>query len=413
MDLRVNPGRLKERIENVARFGKDPAGGWSRFAFTEEEKHAREFVTGLMEKAGMQVRLDAAGNLFGKRPGSAPELPSVAAGSHIDTVINGGMFDGVTGVIAAVEAVQVMHENDIETAHPLEVIVFANEEGARFDNALWGSRAMLGIIQEEELYGKKDKDGTTVAEAMRAAGFDPAEIEKAKVEGSRFKAFFEVHPEQSVVLETNQVSLGVVEGIAGTAWLKAVLRGKPDHAGATPMDLRRDALAASAAVILDVERIAAQEVGRHTVATVGQLTLKPGGINIIPGEVEMSFDIRDVSIDDREKAVELIKDAVEEVCQMRGIAVEIEEIGKVMPVSLSEEMADLIESICMSEGISCCRLVSGAGHDSQVMAFLTKVGMIFVPSVNGISHNPEEKTDWQDVANGAQVLLQAMYKLAQ
>jgi len=166
-------------------------------------------------------------------------------------------------------------------------------------------------------------------------------------------------------------------------------------------------------VILDVERIAAQEVGRHTVATVGQLTVKPGGINIIPGEVEMTFDIRDVSIDDREKAVELIKGAVEEVCQERGVEVEIEEIGKVMPVSLSEEMANLIESICISEGISYCRLVSGAGHDSQVMVFLTKVGMVFVPSVNGISHNPDEKTDWQDIANGAQVLLQAMYKLAQ
>jgi allantoate deiminase len=413
MALQVNPERLRQNIEGIARFGRDPAGGWSRFVFTEEERKAREFVAGLLRQAGMSVRLDPAGNLFGRRKGAHPELPAVASGSHIDTVLNGGMFDGVAGTMAAIEAVQVIHENSITTQHPIEVVVFANEEGARFHNALWGSRAMLGIVQEEECLRCKDPDGVTLAEAMRAHGFDPSKIQEARIEAQRFKAFIELHPEQSHVLESEGVSIGVVEGIAGTAWMKARLMGRTDHAGATPMHLRRDALAAAAAVVLEVERIARRASDSRTVATVGRLEVRPGGINIVPGEVEMSFDVRDANAQARDRACEAILEAARRTCAERNIRIEVDELGKVMPVRLAGEIAGLIEEECREQGVSCRRLVSGAGHDAQLMALLCPTGMIFVPSVGGVSHSPHEKTEWGDMASGAQVLLNVLLRLSQ
>jgi allantoate deiminase len=200
--LKVNPERLRQNIEGIARFGRDPAGGWSRFVFTEEERRARQFVAGLLAQAGMSVRTDPAGNAFGRREGIEPDGPAVASGSHIDTVSNGGMFDGVAGTMAAIEAAHVIHENGVRTRNPLEVIVFANEEGARFGNALWGSRALLGIVQEDEPFRLKDPEGVTLAEAMRASGFDPARIQEARIDPKKYKAFIELHPEQSHVLET-------------------------------------------------------------------------------------------------------------------------------------------------------------------------------------------------------------------
>lgn len=410
--MKVDAGRIRRTIEGIAQFGRDPAGGWSRFAFTEEERQARDYVCGLMREAGMQVRIDAAGNVFGRRPGRDPELPAVASGSHIDTVKNGGMYDGVTGVAVAIEAVHLIHEQGIETRHPLEVIVFANEEGARFNNGLWGSRSMLGIIQQKELHEIKDAEGLTVGEAMRSAGLDPERIEEAKISDQNYRAMIEVHPEQSHVLENKGISLGIVETIAGGAWLKILFKGRPDHAGATPMEMRRDALAAAAAVVLEIEEIARNKAGAHTVATVGQLTVKPGGINIIPGEVEMTLDIRDVSMEDREQALNDIREAAADAGARRDIEVAVEEIGQFMSVPLHEEIVKLIEKSCREEGISCCRLNSGAGHDVQVMSFLTKTGLIFVPSVNGISHSPAEETPIEDIAGAAQVLLKCMLELA-
>lgn len=411
--MRIDAARLRRNVEDIAQFGRDEKGGWSRFVFTEEEREARDFIMGLMREAGLEVRVDAAGNIFGSREGTEPGLAPVAAGSHIDTVANGGMFDGVAGTMAAIEAVTVIHENGVRTRHPLEVIVFANEEGARFSNALWGSRAMLGIIQDEELYERKDADGMTVADAMRSFGLDPSRIGEARVEYQYYKAFVELHPEQSLILESEGISLGVVEAIAGTAWMKMKLRGRADHAGATPMHLRRDALAAAAEIVLGVEEAARNAASSTLVATVGQLEVRPGGINIVPGEVEMSFDIRDIDLESREAFYEEMKRMAGDVCGKRSMELELDEIGKVMPVPLSPEVADLIEKACMEEGVSYRRMVSGAGHDSQIMALVSQAGMIFVPSIGGVSHSPEENTGWKDMENGANVLLNVLLRLAE
>jgi allantoate deiminase len=412
MALKVNPERLRQNIEGIARFGRDPAGGWSRFVFTEEERKAHEFVADLLRQAGMSVRTDPAGNVFGRREGLEPQVPAVASGSHIDTVANGGMFDGVAGTMAAIEAVHVIHENGGRTRHPLEVIVFANEEGARFSNALWGSRALLGIVQEEETLRLKDLDGVTLAEAMRASGFDPAKVQEARIDPTRYKAFIELHAEQSHVLETQGVTIGAVEGIAGTAWMKARLKGRADHAGATPMKLRRDALAAAAEIVLEVERIARYKSSPRTVATVGQLTVKPGGINIVPGQVEMSFDVRDLDQEAGDQTYAAIREAAQRICAAREVQIELDELGRVMPVPLTEEIVALIEETCREQGISCRRIVSGAGHDAQLMALICPTGMIFVPSVGGVSHSPEERTEWHDIVTGAQMLLEVLLKLS-
>ena len=359
----------------------------------------------------MSVRTDPAGNVFGRREGLEPQVPAVASGSHIDTVANGGMFDGVAGTMAAIEAVHVIHENGGRTRHPLEVIVFANEEGARFSNALWGSRALLGIVQEEEPL-RKDLDGVTLAEAMRASGFDPAKVQEARIDPKRYKTFIELHAEQSHVLETQGVTIGAVEGIAGTAWMKARLKGRADHAGATPMNLRRDALAAAAEIVLEVEKIARHKSSPRTVATVGQLTVKPGGINIVPGEVEMSFDVRDLDQEAGDQTYAAIQEAARRICAAREVQIELDELGRVMPVPLTGEIVTLIEETCCEQGISCRRIVSGAGHDAQLMALICPTGMIFVPSVGGVSHSPEERTEWHDMVTGAQVLLEILLKLS-
>ncbi len=413
MALKVDADRIRRNVEGIARFGRDPAGGWSRFVFTEEERKACAFVASLLRESGMTVRTDPAGNLVGRLEGVDPEAPAVASGSHIDTVPRGGMFDGVAGTVAAVEAVRVIRENGLRTRHPLEVIVFANEEGARFGNALWGSRALLGLIHPEETVRCRDRDGITLAEAMRACGFDPDRVGEARIDPNRYRAFVELHPEQSCLLESEGAAIGAVEGIAGTAWMKAKLRGRADHAGATPMNLRRDALAAAAEIVLAAERIARHECSPRTVATVGQMTVQPGGINIVPGEVEMSFDVRDLAPEALDRACDAIRDCAKRVCALRGIRIELEELGRVMPTPLAGQIVELIEETCRKKGISCRRTVSGAGHDAQLMALVCPTGMIFVPSVGGVSHSPEEKTEWQDLAAGAQVLLEVLWKLSQ
>jgi len=413
MALKVDPDRIRRNVEDVARFGRDPAGGWSRFVFTEEERKACDFVARLLREAGMTVRTDPAGNLVGRLEGLDPEAPAVASGSHIDTVARGGMFDGVSGTVAAIEAVRVIHENHIRTRHPLEVIVFANEEGARFSNALWGSRALLGLIQSEETVRCKDRDGITLADAMRACGLDPDRVGEAKIDPNRYRAFIELHPEQSRLLESQGAVIGAVEGIAGAAWIKVRLKGRADHAGATPMKLRRDALSAAAEIVLGAERIARDECGPRTVATVGQMTVQPGGINIVPGEVEMSLDIRDLDAATRDRACEAIRTWAAKVCEGRGVQMEWEELGRVVPVRLAEGIVSLVEETCRERGIPCLRMVSGAGHDAQLMALVCPTGMIFVPSVGGVSHSPEENTQWKDLAMGAQVLLDVLWKLSQ
>jgi len=303
----INRERLWERLMELALIGKQETGGVTRLSFTAEERAAKEQVRAYMTAAGLTVREDAVGNLIGRREGRNPDAPVVLIGSHLDSVYNGGNFDGPLGVLAGVEVLQTMAEQQIITEHPLEVIAFTDEEGARFSFGMIGSRGIAGRLTYSDLQ-HRDREGITIAKAMREAGLDPQRIGEAVRPSGSIKAYVELHIEQGNVLESRNLSVGIVSGLAGPLWLKMVLEGEAGHAGTTPMGMRRDPLAAAAAVMLAIE----EEAGKTgtAVGTVGQLQVQPGGINIIPGKVEFSVDLRDVD--------ERVRDQVESAIRQRA-----------------------------------------------------------------------------------------------
>jgi allantoate deiminase len=406
----IDGERLWRRISDLAEIGKQEGGGVTRLSFTQEERAAKDLVASYMEEAGLSVHEDAVGNLFGRRGGKSPGSPAVLIGSHVDSVYNGGNFDGPLGVLAGIEVLQTMQERGIETEHPVEVVAFTDEEGARFSFGMIGSRALAGKLTTEDLENYEDADGVSVAEAMRAYGLDPEKIgDAARPEGS-IKAYAELHIEQGRVLESEDLPVGVVTGIAGPVWLRFFLEGETGHAGATPMNLRRDALAAAAEIMVLIEAAAAQT--GTTVGTVGQLDLEPGGINIIPGRVRLSLDLRDIDEGIRDGVEGRIMDGAGEICRRRGVELEVETLQRLSPAPCSDLVRGSAESACERLGIRPRALPSGAGHDGMQLTDLCPMGMIFVRSKNGISHNPDEWSSKEDCAAGAEVLYHTVLDLA-
>src|SRR5829696_8209812 len=405
----INADRLWSRLSELSGIGRSEGDGVTRLSFTEEERAAKDLVTSYMREAGLEVREDAAGNLIGRREGRVEGAPVVLAGSHVDSVRNGGDFDGPLGVLGSVEALQIMGERGVETERPIEVVTFTDEEGARFSFGMIGSRAMVGTLAREDLV-KVDKDGVSVAGVMRDSGLDPERVgEAARPEDSVY-AYVELHIEQGKILEDSNLPVGVVTGIAGPVWLRFILTGEAAHAGTTPMRLRHDALAAAAAVIGRIEK----EAGRTgtTVGTVGQLDLEPGGINIIPGRVRLSLDLRDIDEGIRDGVEGRIMDGAGEICRRRGVELEVETLQRLSPAPCSDLVRGSAESACERLGIRPRALPSGAGHDGMQLTDLCPMGMIFVRSKNGISHNPDEWSSQEDCANGGNVLYHAVVDLA-
>ena len=407
--IEINADRLWSRLFELAEVGRSEGGGVTRLSFTEEERAAKGLVASYMREAGLEVRQDAVGNLIGRREGSDPEAPIVLAGSHVDSVPNGGDFDGPLGVLAAVEALQVMEERDVETGCPIEVVAFTDEEGARFGFGMIGSRATAGTLTPEDL-DREDESGVSIAGAMRDSGLDPERIdEAARPEGS-IHAYVELHIEQGRILENEDLPVGVVTGIAGPVWLRLTLEGEAGHAGTTPMGLRRDALVAAAAIVGRVEREAART--GTTVGTVGQLELKPGGINIIPGHVSFSLDLRDIDKEVRDGVEARISDEAGRICEERGIGLETQTLQSLPPVLCSDLVRGAAREACDALGFEPFELASGAGHDGMHLADLCPIGMIFVRSKNGLSHNPDEYSSREDCTAGAEVLYLTLLRLA-
>ncbi len=405
----VDASRLWSRLSELAEIGKSEDGGVTRLSFTGEERAAKGLVASYMREAGLAVREDGAGNLIGRRQGRVEDAPVVLAGSHVDSVRNGGDFDGPLGVLGAVEALQTMDERDVETERPLEVIAFTDEEGARFSFGMIGSRATAGTLAAEHLT-KEDENGVSIAEAMRASGLDPGRIgEAARARGS-VHAYIELHIEQGRILESRDLAVGVVTGIAGPAWLRFILTGEAAHAGTTPMNLRRDALAASAAVMGRIEREAART--GTSVGTVGQLDLSPGGINIIPGQVSFSLDLRDIDEDVRDEVEARIMHEAALLCEKRGVGLETKTIQRLPPVLCSPLVRNAAGEACEALGFEPFELASGAGHDGMHLTQLCPIGMIFVRSRDGLSHNPAEYSSKEDCAAGAEVLYRTLLRLA-
>jgi allantoate deiminase len=406
----IDGERLWRRISDLGDIGKQDSGGVTRLSFTDEERAAKDRVASYMEEAGLSVYEDAAGNLFGRREGRDPNLPAVLIGSHVDSVYNGGNFDGPLGVLAGVEVLQTMEEQGIETEHPIEVVTFTDEEGVRFSFGMIGSRALAGKLTPEDLTRYKDENGVSIAEAMRAYGLDPEKIGEAARPEDSIKAYVELHIEQGRVLENENLPAGVVTGIAGPVWLRFSLEGETGHAGATPMNLRRDALATAAKIMGIVETEAAKT--GTSVATVGQLEVEPGGINIIPGKARFSLDLRDIDEGVRDRVEGRILEEAEEVCRRRGVRLEIETLQRLAPAPCSDPVRSAAEKACEKFGIRPHALPSGAGHDGMQLTDLCPIGMIFVRSRNGVSHNPDEWSSQEDCAVGADALYWTVLDLA-
>lgn len=403
--LRVNGKRIEERIIALSEYGKNPEGGVSRVAFSEADIQGRKYIISLMEEAGLAIQIDVAGNIVGRREGRNSSLPPILFGSHIDSVPKGGNYDGDVGVIGALECVQVLKENNFLTEHPLEMVVFSDEEGG-----LVGSRAMVGALTPDALNlmshsGKKIRDG------ILAIGGNPDKLNKAKRGNGDIKAFLELHIEQGGTLEKEKIDIGIVEGIVGINWWDVTIEGFANHAGTTPMDQRQDALLAAAQLIIAVNKKALSTPGRQ-VATVGRIQAEPGAPNVIPGKVVMSLEIRDLSAEKIQQIYEQIRKESETVSQQTGTRISFLPLdATAVPAPTTPLIRKLIEASARELGLSFRLMPSGAGHDAQDIAKIAPMGMIFVPSVGGISHSPKEFTYPKDMENGANVLLQTILRV--
>ncbi len=404
----IDGERLWNRLFELAEIGKQEEGGVTKLSFTEEERAAKSLVASYLEEAGLSVYEDAVGNLFGRREGNDPEAPVILVGSHVDSVYNGGNFDGPLGVLAGVEVLQTMNERSVETRHPVEVVAFTDEEGARFSFGMIGSRALSGALTPDDLH-HKDGQGISLAEAMKSRGLDPDAVGDAARSPGAVEAYVELHIEQGKVLEDADLPVGIVTGIAGPLWLRFVLEGEAGHAGTTPMGLRRDALAAAAHVMRSIE-VEASKTGT-TVGTVGRLDLSPGGINIIPGRVEFTLDLRDIDERVRDEVEQRIVGEARRLSEVRDVGLDVDTLQRVAPVLCSDLVQNAATTACEELGLKSYPLASGAGHDGMHLKDLCPVGMIFVRSKDGISHNPDEWSSQQDCVAGANVLYRTVLNL--
>lgn len=402
--LRTSVERIERHIAELSKFGRNPEGGVSRVAFSDADISGREYIKGLMKAAGLKVRIDSAGNIIGRRDGSE-DLPVIMFGSHIDSVPGGGNYDGDVGVIGAIEVAQVLNEGNVTTRHPLEVVVFSDEEGG-----LVGSRAMAGHLSDSAL-DLLSHSGKTIRDGIREIGGDPENLDTARYAPRDLAAFIELHIEQGAILDDEGIDIGVVEGIVGINWWDVTIEGVANHAGTTPMNKRKDAMLAAAELTLAVNRIITSQPGAQ-VGTVGRIRAEPGAPNVIPGKVVMSLEIRDLSGEKIQMLFKRIEAEAIEIAKKYGTPISFAHIDvDAVPAPTDKQMRATIAAATEALGLSYKLMPSGAGHDAQDMARIAPTGMIFVPSVDGISHSPREFTHPRDMANGADVLLHTVLRI--
>ena len=378
--------------------------GITRVAYTNEEQACIHALMRLCKDEKMEVRLDQAGNLIARKEGRIPNLPPVVMGSHIDSVYEGGKYDGVAGVTAALEIIHRLNEKGIVTEHPIEVISFACEESARFGVSTVGSKAMAGRIDKEKYRLLRDRDGISMEHAFSLCALDFNQIDDASRGDEEFKAFFELHIEQGPVLENENKQIGIVTGIAAPARFIVKICGKASHSGTTPMNMRNDALLGAAEIVLALEKAAIAEQAHGTVATAGVLDVHPGAMNVVPGEVEMKIDIRSSSVESRQRVLVHLFETISSIKLRRKLEIEAKEISMEDPVILSTEIIESLKQICEDKKLPYKIMQSGAGHDAMNMTGLGPVGLIFVPSKDGLSHHPSEHTELEEILTGIDVL---------
>ncbi len=404
VSLAVNGDRLNRSIAELATIGRLTNGGVSRLAFTAEDLQARQQVQDWMAAAGMSVRIDAAGNIIGTYAGTQPELGAIATGSHIDTVPVGGRYDGVLGVLAGIEVVRTLHENHQRLSHAIEVIVFSDEE-----NTVIGCKAMAGNVVSDPDYYRRN-DGTSIQACLEKVGGDWSQIATAQRSPDAIAAFVELHVEQGGLLETAQRQIGVVKGVVGQYRFAVNVVGRPNHAGSTPMNQRQDALIAASQIVLAVNRIAVETPGEQ-VATVGWLQVSPNAVNIVPGQVDLKIDLRDLSQSHLESIIQRMEQEFATIAAATQTEIILTQALHVLPTLARTKIMDTIAQVCQEQGLSHCVLTSRAGHDAQEIGRFADMGMIFVPSRCGISHAEDEYTSPEQCTEGTNVLLHTFLKL--
>ena len=407
--MNVNQERLFRHLTELGEIGRK-ADGLHCLALSSEENEVHHLTRRYMEEAGLQVRVDAAGNLFGRKEGTDPSAPVVMTGSHLDTVYGGGIFDGRLGVLAGIEALQTLNENGIQTKNPLEVVAYRDEEGTRFMGPFSGAAHMAGK-PPAGILDHVDRDGITVRDALLACGIDPEHVQDAALPKDYAKAHLELHIEQGAVLENLGLAVGVVTGICCQIRGEYTIVGQSAHAGTTPIALRHDALCAAAEVILAIEEEAAKDTG--SVATVGRITVEPGGVNVVPGVAKFSLDLRNLSLAARDALFARVDARAKEICDRRKVTVSFETLVKeTVPHPCDEQVQKVICDACEKLGYPVHKMPSGAGHDTCALTDFCPTGMIFIRSKDGLSHNGAEYSSPEDCAAGAEVLMESMLTLA-
>lgn len=409
---RIDAARLRADLEALSLHGR-PAGGAftdgvSRTAYSDADVAGRALVTQWLREAGLTARVDPAGNIFALRPGREPALKPILFGSHIDSVPQGGNFDGDLGSLAALEVVRTLSRANLTTRHPLELVIWAHEEGGTFPNGLNGSRAVADQLTEGELAHLYK--GLTKAEGIRRIGGAPERIAEARRPSGAWHAYLELHIEQGASLEQKSVTVGVVEGIVAISRFEATIVGFANHAGTTRMADRQDALVAASHLVLAVREIVTREPGRQ-VGTVGHLEVSPNAANVVPGQVSLTIELRDLSEAKLATLAEAIRARAAVIATETKTTIEIAKVGGYAGAEAATHVQAAVERAADGLGLTHMRLPSGAGHDAQMAARLAPMGMIFVPSIGGISHSPRERTSWEDCAHGANVLLNAVLNL--
>jgi N-carbamoyl-L-amino-acid hydrolase len=412
LDLRVDARALRERIEALSMFGR-PAGGTfadgvSRVAYSDADIEGRRYVMELMKAGGLQPRIDPAGNIFANRPGAEPRLPPILFGSHIDSVPGGGNFDGDLGSLSALGALEALDATGMRTRHPLEIVVWAHEEGFAFGRGLACSRIVAGEITPADM--NEVWNGMRRGDAIRRIGGNPDRIFEARRPKGAHHCYLELHIEQGGTLERAGVPIGVVEGIVAIDKYDAVVTGFANHAGTTPITERHDAMLAAAHLTVAVRDAVTRAPGRQ-VGTVGHIEVTPNSPNVIPGLARLSIELRDLSPQKLVAMMDDIRAKAREIAANTQTTIEFIPAMSAAPAVASAEVQSAIERAGASLGLGTSRLPSGAGHDAQMMALLGPMGMIFVPSVAGVSHSPKELTHWEDCARGADVLLRTVLEM--
>ncbi len=404
----VDSNRLQGTLEKLSEFGRNPEGGVTRTGFSETDMAAREYVIGLMKQAALEVRVDPAGNIFGLRAGSE-KLPKLLFGSHIDSVLHGGNFDGDVGSMGAIEVIRALNDGSVKTRHPLEVVIWINEEGNHFGIGTLGSGVAAGALGPEIL-DRKDEQGLTLADWLRRYGQNPSHLTDARIPRGALAAFLELHIEQGPHLDEFKIPIGVVQGIVGIKRWQCVVTGFANHAGTTPMNRRKDALAAASRELLVVREVVRAEAG-HQVGTVGYLRAEPGAVNVIPGRAEFPVELRDLEASKIDRMWERMQARFTQIDKEENVETRCTALDKSDPAHADPALQAAVRDAAKSLGLATMDLPSEAGQDSQEIGKVAPMAMIFVPSRDGISHSPKEFTSWQDVANGAEVLYRAVLLL--